>query len=55
MSSIAAHDNAVDDQKHAQREKELDPARSIEDERGNCPYDEEPNACNDADVHVPRR
>lgn len=55
MSSIAAHDDAVDDQKHADGEQEVDPTGSIEHERGYCPNDEESDASDDADVHVSRR
>jgi len=52
MSSISAHDDAVDDQEDADGEQEMDPTRSVEDERRNGPYDEESHASDDADVHV---
>lgn len=54
MSSIAPHDDAVDDQENADGEQEMDPPRSVEYERRNCPYDEESNASDNADVHVSR-
>lgn len=55
MTSIAAHHDAVDDQEHADGEKEMDPAGSVEHERGDRPDDEEADARDDADVHEPRR
>lgn len=55
MTTIAAHDDAVDDQEHTHREKEMDPAGAIEYERGDDPDDEEANASDDADVHESQR
>jgi hypothetical protein len=48
----AAHDDAVDQQRHANREEQVDPAGSFHHERGDAPHQQQHERADDSEIHV---
>jgi hypothetical protein len=51
VSSVAAYDDAPDDDEDADGEQEVDPPWSIEHECANCPNDDQRYPYNNAEIH----
>jgi hypothetical protein len=51
VSSVTTHDDAPDDDEHADREQQVDPSGSVEHECANCPDDDERYPYDDAEIH----
>src|SRR5439155_10694782 len=51
MAAVAAHDDAPDDDEHADGQQEVQPSRSAVDERADGPHDDERDTGNDSDIH----
>ena len=51
MSSVTTHDDAPDDDEHADGKQEVDPSGSIEHECANCPDDDQRYPYNNTEIH----
>jgi hypothetical protein len=52
MAAIAAHDDPPDDDEHADREQQMYPPWSVEDQCGEHPQHEHRNADEDSKIHL---